>query len=97
MVEPSKWDWADALAGVAMGIITGILSLFSWFSGKVGLVHQRLDAMQDKVADHGTSIRVLEAQHHAKLQRLDRIEESVMSINEKQDRQMEILMDIRNK
>jgi hypothetical protein len=104
MADPSKWDWADTLSGMLLGVVSGILSLFGWFSTKVGTVHDRIDAVHDRInivtqaaSDQAASIKVLEAHHGAKLQRLDRIEGNLTAINEKQDRQMEILMDLRGR
>lgn len=104
MVEPSKWDWADTASGMLLGIVSGIVSLFGWFSRKVGTVHDRIDAVHERINlvkqsanDQASSIKVLEAHHDANLNRLARIEDNLSAINDKQDRQMEILIDIRGR
>lgn len=94
MVEPSKWDWADAVSGLVMGIVTGVMTLYSWFSHKVDAMHGRISTVKQVVNDQAASIKVLEAHHAATLHRLERIEDNSAVINEKQDRQMEILIDI---
>lgn len=104
MADPTKVDWADALAGGLMGLLTGMASVFGWFSGRIGKVHERIDTVHARIntvtqtaSDQAASIKVLEAHHDAKLQRLERIEDNLTAINEKQDRQMELLIDIRGR
>ena len=97
MADPTKWDWADAVSGVFLGILSGILGLFSWFGGKVGKVHDRIDALHGRLNSHDSHIAVLQAQEVVKFQRMERIEDNLTAINEKQDRQMEILMDLRGR
>lgn len=95
MVEPSKWDWLDTASGLVLGIFGGVVTLYGWFSQKVDAMHGRLSTVKQAVNDQATSIKVLEAHHAATLHRLERIEDNSAAINEKQDRQMEILLDIR--
>ena len=104
MADPTKVDWADAVAGGLMGLLTGMASVFGWFSGRLGKVHERIDTAHARnntvtqaARDPASSINVLEAHHDAKLQRLERIEDNLTAINEKQDRQMELLIDIRGR
>ena len=97
MADPSKWDWADAIAGMLMGLISGLAGLFSWFSSRVNIVHERIDVMHEKTSAQASSIAVLEAHHEANLKFQGRIDDSLSAINDKQDRQMEILMDLRGR
>lgn len=96
-MNPDKWDWVDSLMGMMTGLVGGILSLFGWFHRQVSRTHERIDDLHERIGEHGTSIKVLEANHVAGLQRLDRIEEHITAISEKQDRQMEILVDLRQR
>ena len=97
MNDPAKWDWADAASGVVMGVLGGMVSMFGWFSGKLGKVHDRIDSVHERVTANSSHIAVLQAQEVAKLQRMERIEDNLVAINEKQDRQMEVLMDLRGR
>lgn len=97
MVEPSKWDWADAVSGLVLGIVGGVATLYGWFSRKVDAMHGRISTVKQAVNDQAASIKVLEAHHDATLRRLSSIEENSSEINKKQDRQMEILLDIQRR
>lgn len=97
MVEPSKWDWADALSGLMLGIVSGILTLYGWFSRKVDAMHGRISTVKQTVNEQAASIKVLEANHEDALRRLSSIEKNSSEINRKQDRQMEILLDIQRR
>ena len=97
MADLSKWDWADTVGGIAIGMVSGIVTMVGWFGGKLSKVHERLNAVHARANEHAISIAVLETHHEAKIERLKHIESSVETINEKQDRQMEILMDIRGR
>ncbi len=97
MADPTKWDWADTVSGIFLGILSGLLGLFGWFSGKVGKVHDRIDAVHKRLNSHDSNIAVLQAQEISRLHRMERIEDNLTAINEKQDRQMEILMDLRGR
>lgn len=97
MADPTKWDWADAVSGAVMGVLGGMVSMLGWFSGKLGKVHDRIDAVHGKVHSHAVHIAELQANDLARVQRLERIEDGLDEINKKQDRQMEILMDIRGR
>ena len=92
--DPSRLDMADAAMGLVVGIVTGISSVVGWFSRKLGKVHDRIDRLHAVHADHATNIAVLQANGQANVERLDRIEDGLTSINEKQDRQMQILMEL---
>ena len=101
MSDPTKWDWGDALTGVLMGIISATAGLFGWFNGKVGKVEdridQRIDTLDEKMVDQARSTAILETHHESHIHRLNRIEDGLGAINEKQDWQMEILMDLRGR
>ena len=97
MNDPAKWDWADAAGGVVMGVLGGLVSMFGWVSGKLVKVHDRIDSVHERVTTHASHIAVLQAQEVTKLQRMERIEDNLVAINEKQDRQMEVLMDLRGR
>jgi hypothetical protein len=90
-------DWSDALLGGVMGVMTGIASMFGWFSGKLGKVHDRIDALHGHVHAHAVDLAELQANDLARVQRLERIEFGLDEINKKQDRQMVVLMDIRGR
>lgn len=97
MVEPSKWDWADSISGFFLGMIGGIVSLFGWFSGKVGTVHGRIDGMVTTANTHATDIAVLKAHHETHLQFQERIEGNLSALNDKQDQQMKILLELKGR
>ena len=97
MVEPSKWDWADAISGFSMGAIGAVLSLFGWFGKKIGVVHGRLDGMVQATNHHATDIAVLKAHHDTHLQFQERIEGNLSALNEKQDQQMRILLELKGR
>ncbi len=92
MVDPTKWDWADAISGAVMGVLTAIVGLFGWFGRKIGTVHDRIDRLQERMGTQQSSIAVLEAHHDAKMERLASIEDHLAAIDEKQNRQIEILL-----
>jgi len=94
MGDLSKWDWADAASGAVMGVLGGVVSMFGWFNGKLGKVHDRIDRLHTAQEGHTTSIAVLQANGQAIAERLQRIEEGQATMNEKQDDQMKILMDL---
>jgi len=94
MTDPTKWDWADSVSGAIMGVLTGVITMFGWFHRKLGKVHDRIDLAQSTAAKQATSIKVLEAHHGATMERLARIELNSQTINSKQDRQMEILLEL---
>ena len=99
--DPMKWDWADAIAGALVGLVGGIVSLFSWFYGRVLSVetklHARVDALALQVNEHESNIAVLEAQHVAKMERLEKIDGSIGEVHRRLDRQMEVLLDLRGR
>lgn len=97
MADPSKVDWSDAAAGGLMGLLTGVASVFSWVSGKLGKVHDRIDAVHDRVSDHATNIAVLTAHHEANLQFQERIDSTLTALDEKNDAQMKILLELRGR
>lgn len=97
MADPSRVDWSDALMGGVMGILTGIASMFGWFSGKLGKVHDRIDAVHARVSDHATNIAVLGAHHQANLQFQERIDTTLTALNEKNDEQMKILLELKGR
>lgn len=97
MADPSKLDWADALVGGVLGIVTGMASVFGWFSGRFGKVHERLDAVHTKISDHATDIAVLGAHHEANLQFQERIDTTLTALNEKNDEQMKILLELKGR
>lgn len=97
MADPTKWDLADAAMGLVVGVVSGIASMAGWFSRKLGTVHDRIDRLHASHASHATSIAVLQANGQAITERLQRIEEGQSTINEKQDRKMEILVDLRKR
>lgn len=94
MADPSKWDWADTVSGVLLGIFGGVVTMYGWFSHKIDAMHGRISSVKQTVNDHNASIKVLEANYTATLQRLDSIEDNSKAINKKQDQQMAILLDI---
>lgn len=97
MADPTRWEMADTVLGGVMAAASAIAGLFGWFGRKIGKVHDRIDALQERANEHASSIAVLEAHHEAKMQRLARIEDGLQALNEKNDRQMEILMDLRGR
>lgn len=101
MMEPSKWDWADSIGGFILGILGGIMSLFGWFSGRIGKVHDRINEVtgrvnenRDLMSQQNANIKVLDAHREASEQRLGYMENALQEINRKQDRQMEVLMEL---
>ena len=97
MLEPSKWDWADSVSGFFLGIVGGVVSLFGWFSRKVGTVHGRIDGMVTTATTHSTDIAVLKAHHEAHLQSQKRIEGNLSALNVKQDEQLKILLELKGR
>lgn len=94
MADLSKWDGADTVSGVVMGAIGGMVSMLGWFSGKVGKVHARIDALHDRLNDDYITKSEHAATSRAHDQRLERIEGSIDGIDKKTDRTMEILLDL---
>lgn len=92
MADPTKWDWADAVVGGMMGLLTGLASVFGWFNGKIGKVHDRIDQVHDRVSSHATHIAVLGAHHENNLQFQERIDCQLTALNEKNDEQIKLLM-----
>ncbi len=97
MADPSKVDWADVTVGGLMGLLTGMASVFGWFSGKLGKVHDRIDQVHARVSDHSTHIAVLGAHHEANLQFQERIDTTLTALNEKNDEQMKILLELKRR
>ena len=97
MADPSKVDWSDALMGAIMGILTGLASMFGWFNGKVGKVHDRIDVVHGRVSEHTTHIAVLTAHHEANLQFQERIDSTLTALDEKNDAQMKILLELKGR
>jgi len=97
VADPTKWDWADAILGAVVGMVSGVASLFGWFNGKVSRVHERINEVHDRTHDQAAQLAALNAHHQANLMFQGRIDENLAAINEKQDRQMEILMDLRSR
>lgn len=80
--------------GAGVGALSALAGLFGWFNGKLGKIHDRIDLVQERANAQASSIAVLEAHHGAKMERLERIEDNLAALNKKQDRQMEILLDL---
>jgi len=97
MADPSKVDLGDAVAGGLMGLLTGMASVFGWFSGKFGKVYERIDQVHARVSDHATHIAVLGAHHQANLQFQERIDLTLTALNEKNDEQMKILLELKGR
>lgn len=97
MADPSKIDVGDAVAGGLMGLLTGMASVFGWFSGKLGKGHERIDQVHLRVSDHATHIAVLGAHHQANLQFQERIDTTLTALNEKNDEQMKILLELKGR
>jgi len=97
MADPSKLDWADAAAGGIMGLLTGMASVFGWFSGKFGKVHERIDAVHTRLSEHSTHIAVLGAHHQVNLQFQERIDTTLTALNDKTDEQMKILLELKGR
>lgn len=96
-VDPTKWDWADALVGGVIGLITGLATVFGWINGKLGQVHERIDQFHVRVSDHATNIAVLTAHHENNLQFQERMDHSLTALNEKNDEQMKILLELKGR
>jgi len=94
MIEPTKFDWGENVLSFLGGIVTTMLTLFTWFSHKLSGVHKRIDEVEAKASLYAVHIGVQQAQHLANQQRLDGIEDGLKAINAKQDRQTEILIDL---
>lgn len=97
VADPTKMDWADALLGALVGVVSGVASLFGWFNGKVSRVHDRINEVHEQAHQQAAHIAALNAHHQANLMFQSRIDENLAAIDEKQDRQMEILMDLRGR
>jgi len=97
MADPTKWDWADAISGAAMGALTGVVSLFGWFGRKLSGIHKRIDEVQKHVHTHESNIAVLRAHHEANLNFQNRIDRTLQAVNDKQDAQMQILMELKGR
>lgn len=97
MADPSKLDLGDAAVGGVMGLLTGMASVFGWFSGKLGKVHERIDAVHAKVSDHAMNIAVLGAHHQANLQFQERIDSTLTALRENNDEQMKILLELKGR
>lgn len=94
MGDFSKWDVGDTLSGFLAGAFGGVVTMFGWFNSKLGKIHDRIDGLHGHVTQHASHIAVLQTQDAALIERLARIEEGLQENNKKQDRQMEILMDL---
>lgn len=97
MADPTKWDWADAVAGGLMGLLTGMASVFGWFNRRLGTVHERIDHVHDRVSTHSTHIAVLTAHHESNLQFQERIDTALTALNRKTDDQTNILLELKRR
>ena len=101
MSDPTRWDMVDTLSGIILGVFAGIASLFGWFNGRIGKVHDRINevnmrinANRDLMNQQAADIQVLEAHREASEQRFGRVDHMLTEINRKQDRQMDVLMEL---
>ena len=97
MADPTKWDWADAVAGGLMGILPGMATVYGWFSTKICTVHDRIDQVHERVGVHATHIAVLTAHHEANLQFQERIDTALTALNRKTDDQTNILLELKRR
>ena len=97
MADFTKWEGPDGMAAFIMGIVSGIASVFTWFSSRIGKVHARIDEVRELTVSNASSIAVLKSQHADKLERLNRMDQTIGEIDKKMDRQTDILMNLKNR
>lgn len=93
-MDSSRWEWLDSAAGAVAGVFTGVATFYGIFAKRMSDVDESIVKLKSTDAEQGMSIAILETHHTAKMQRLERMEDNLQAINEKQDRQMEILLDL---
>lgn len=101
-MEQPKWEWMDTILGAVLGVFSAVATMTRWtgrrfkevdeahgklrqdFDAKLNVLHGRVTPLMADVAE-------LRAHHEAKMQRLVTIESSIREIDQKQDKQMQIL------
>lgn len=96
-VSDPRWDWADSFTGAVMGAVAGAASVFGWVNKRIGTVHGRINATNERLGVHATDIAVLTAHHQANLQFQARIDQTLQALNVKQDEQMKILVELKGR
>ena len=94
MLEHGKVDWSDVFSSFVVGVVSTIGALFAWFNRRFSSVHKRIDEVETKASLYAVHIGVQQAQHLANQQRLDGIEDGLRDIDVKQDKQMNILLEM---
>jgi len=96
-MDPSKIDWGDSLGGFVTGAVTVLAGMFNWFGKKLREVHKRIDVVEGTIGGYAVHIGQQKEQHKANQQQFQDVKHDLNAINQKQDRQMEILLQINRK
>lgn len=102
MVEQPKWDWMEAILGAIVSAIGTVMALTSWIRNKLlELDHReqefrrdidsKIQVLHGRISPITVEIAEMRQQHHSNIQRLNAIDNSIHSLDVKQDQQMRLL------
>lgn len=94
VVDP-KWEWADSFTGAVLGAVMGFLSMLGWVSGKMQLLHNRINKTNDLVGDHAVDLATLTAHHEANVKFQHRIDETLERLTAQNGEQLRLLAELK--
>lgn len=82
------------LETAAGAFLAGLGSAWRWVRGRERKLHDRLSDVEARIVTNDRRLAILDTQRQSDQDRMKRIEDTIVKIDEKQDAQMEILVDL---
>ncbi len=80
------------MAGCA--VITAIGAAWRWVSGRERKLKERLNSVEERIVTNDKRLAILEAQRQSDQAHMERIEDTLVNVDKKQDEQMKILVEL---
>lgn len=84
----------ETVATIASSVVAAIAGVWRWIKARERRFHMRLTDVEHRISTNDKRLVTLEVQRQADTDRMERIEDTIVAIDKKQDRQTEILVEI---
>ena len=84
-MEPPSRDWLSIILSAITGAFTAVVGMFAWFGRTLKSYDHRLAKLE---LAHSAQVE----QHQSNLRNMERIEDELVNLDSKQDRQTETIL-----